>query len=110
VCYDQQKQMNKVRINHKHIGSPKNTFNTTVKKMDCLDKIMAFIVLITVIILVCVSLVVSWEVFGQPFFLGVAFVHTHIFSSRRLDAKCSVALLVQGMGDSDPMCRFVARA
>jgi hypothetical protein len=47
------------------MGQSKNTLNTTLKKMDRLDKVIACNVL-TIITLACVSLVISCRQFGQP--------------------------------------------
>jgi cell division protein FtsL len=41
------------------MGSSKNTLNTTPKKMGRLDKMIVFNVLIIVMILICVSLLMS---------------------------------------------------
>jgi divalent metal cation (Fe/Co/Zn/Cd) transporter len=59
--------------------SPKSTLNITIpKKMGRLDKMITFSVLIIVMILVSVSLVISWQYLGRPIFQEAVFGLTNL--------------------------------
>jgi len=62
------------------MGESKNILNTTLKKMDRLEKMNVFRVLIIVMMLVCVSLDVSYQELGRLIFLEGVFGLTHISS------------------------------
>jgi hypothetical protein len=60
------------------MGSSKNTFNTTLKRMGRLDKMVVFNILITVITSVCDSVVTLWRESARLIFLEGGFGLTPI--------------------------------
>jgi hypothetical protein len=77
------------------MGSFKNIPNATLKKADCLDKMIAFSVMIIFMLLACVFLDVSGQELGRPIFLEDIFGLTpntnhieFVFSDRPLSGQC----------------------
>jgi hypothetical protein len=63
--------------------SSKSTFNTTLKKIGRLGTMIVFSLLIIVLILLCVSLDVSWEELRRPTFLEGIFGLTPIYGPKQ---------------------------
>jgi len=62
------------------MASSKNTANTTLKKMDGLDEMSAFIALIITVIIFCAFVVMLREELEKPIFLESIVGSTHIFN------------------------------